>query len=487
MSQENVKPEQIQASVAAALSRLRGDVAPPSDAPDTPPPSAPAAAPTPTGMAPGMSGMGMRQDPMRPPANDLRAEPGLRQVASSQSGAGAPTVNEPSVAREPELPRAMFSRPGPTASATMPGASGGTPTPQPEAAPTVQRPASPLSRMMSREAPAAEAAKPVTVEKSAAAPAQPDLLAGLPPPPLGDALTQEDDGGARRRRNRRILLLGTAIVVIAGAAWLFSRGGGDPADVPVITAETTPEKVKPADEGGLQVPNQNVQVLDNTEQTAQGETVLPPPEQPVTPPEATAETPQAPEPPAVVDSNSATVIEDAPVAPAPEPEPAQPATTAEAPAVPAPAAPEPTAEAEPPAPAEPAAPAVAATPEPAPEPAVPAPQATTEPEPAPAPEPAAPATPQEAAVTPPPAPAATGNTRVQLAAVKSESAAKAEWAKMQKAHPDLLGNLTLTVESVDKNGTTFYRIQAGPLADRAAAKQLCASLKGQGQDCIVAK
>jgi hypothetical protein len=183
----------------------------------------------------------------------------------------------------------------------------------------------------------------------------------------------------------------------------------------------------------------------------------------------------------VVDSNSATVIEDAPAVTAPEP--AQPATTAEAPAVPAPAAPEPTAEAEQPAPAEPAA----TTPEPAAEPAAPAPQATAAPEPAPAPEPAAPAPTQEAAVTPPPAPAVTGNTRIQLAAVKSEGAAKAEWAKMQKAHPDLLGSLTLTVESVEKNGTKFYRIQAGPLADRDAAKQLCASLKGKGQDCIVAR
>jgi hypothetical protein len=343
--------------------------------------------------------------------------------------------------------------------------------------------------MMSREVPGGEAAKPIiekATEKTVSPTQQPDLLAGLPPPPLSDALTQEDDGGARRRRNRRILMLGTAIVVVAGAFWLLTRGGGDSADAPVISAEMTPEKVKPADEGGLQVPNQNVQVLDNTEQTAEGETVLPPPEQPVTPPEAAAEAPQTPEPPAVVDSNSATVIEDAPVAPAPEvaPEPAQPATTAEAPAVPAPAAPEPTAEAEQPTPAEPAAPAVAATtpePEPAPAPAVPAPQAAAEP----APEPAAPAATQEAAVTPPPA--AVGNSRVQLAAVKSESVAQAEWAKKQKAHPDLLGGLTLTVESVDKSGTTFYRIQAGPLADRAAAKQLCASLKGQGQDCIVAK
>jgi hypothetical protein len=490
MSQENVKPEQIQASVAAALSRLRGDVAPPSDAPDTPPQSTPASAPAPTGMAPGMPGMGRRPDPMRPPANDLRAEPGLRSVASTQSGMGTPVTNEPPAAKEPELPRAMFSRPGPAASSTT--NTPAQPAAQPQPAPTVERPPNPLSRIMSRETPGAETAKPATVEKAAAASAQADLLAGLPPPPLGEALTQEDDGGARRRRNRRILMLSTAIVVVAGALWLFTRGGGDPADVPVISAEMTPEKVKPADEGGLQVPNQNVQVLDNSGQSTEGETVLPPPEQPVTPPEATAEAPQPAEPPAVIDSDNATVIEDAPPVTAPEPaeEPAPP-TTAEAPAVPAPAAPEPTAEAPQPTEPEPAAPAVSATtPEPTPEPAVPAPQATATPEAAPAPEPApkpAPTTTQESAVTPPPAPAAVGSSRVQLAAVKSEDMAKAEWAKIQKAHPDLLGSLALTVESVDKNGTTFYRIQAGPLADRAAAKQLCASLKGQGQDCIVAK
>jgi hypothetical protein len=352
--------------------------------------------------------------------------------------------------------------------------------PQPE--PTVQRPVSPLSRMMLRDLPGAgDPAKPAvapTVEKTAAPDQQPDLLAGLPPPPLGGALVQEaDDGGARRRRNRRILMLAAAIVVVAGGFWLFTRGGGDSADVPVIAAEMSPEKVKPADEGGLQVPNQNVQVLDNmdsAQQPAEGETVLPPPEQPVTPPEpSVAEAPQV-EPPAVIDSNSA-AVEDVPAISAPEP------TTAEAPGAPEPAAD-----------AAPSAPAVAET---EPQPAAPAPEAAAAPEPTPAPTTLAPTTPepapaatQEAAVTPPPAPAATGNTRIQLAAVKSEDGAKAEWAKMQKGHPELLGNLTLTIERVDKGGgSIFYRIQAGPLADGAAAKALCASLKSRGQDCIVAR
>ena len=40
---------------------------------------------------------------------------------------------------------------------------------------------------------------------------------------------------------------------------------------------------------------------------------------------------------------------------------------------------------------------------------------------------------------------------------------------------------------VDKGAAgIFYRLQAGPLADKAAAKKLCTSLKAKGQDCIVA-
>lgn len=57
---------------------------------------------------------------------------------------------------------------------------------------------------------------------------------------------------------------------------------------------------------------------------------------------------------------------------------------------------------------------------------------------------------------------------------------------MQKAYPDLLGGLTLTIQRVDKGAAgIFYRLQAGPLADKDAAKKLCASLKQKHQDCIV--
>jgi hypothetical protein len=246
------------------------------------------------------------------------------------------------------------------------------------------------------------------------------------------------------------------------------------------------------------VPNQNVQVLENmagAPAQQQGETVMPEPEQPVTPPAATTEqTPNTGQAPTVVENtapDSGTTTSQAPAAdapPAPEaplsnaplPEQNENATadtTASTPPSPEPAAPAPQPTAEAPATTE-QAPATTGQ-APAQDAAQPAP---TQPEPAQTAK-AQSTTTQEAAVTPT-APA--GNTRVQLAAGKSEDAVKKQWAALQKAHPDLLGSLTLNIEKVDKGAAgIFYRLQAGPLADKAAAKKLCGNLKQAHQDCIV--
>lgn len=313
----------------------------------------------------------------------------------------------------------------------------------------------------------------------------------------------------RRRRNRRLLAMAGVIVVVAIGAWLWT-GGTPSTEVPVVTAETTPEKVKPADEGGLQVQNQDVQVLDPSTQT-QGEIVMPEPEQPITPPAAAApsESTSAEPAPTVMDNaegspavSAETPSTDAPVVDAP-PAPGVPLvetplpameengttpTTEVAPAAPVVSAPEPAQEpaqaAEAPATAEPAPAQSAAEPAPA---STPAPTPTPAPEPAQAAQPEAPAAQpaatQEAAVAPT---APIGNTRIQLAAGKSEAAVQKEWAALQQAHPQLLGDLSLTIERVDKGAAgIFYRLQAGPVADKTAARQLCAGLKQRGQDCLV--
>jgi hypothetical protein len=505
------KPDQIQASVAAALSRLRGDLGPSG-----------AAAPrvdTPSAQ--------MGRDMARP-ANDVRGDPFFRSIQSAPPAEGGgpgggrtpipmtpfarmqapqeptptetPPSGDPESGSEPtstiEIPAMPERAPAPDlvsmpepVSATQPAAAVATP---PQPAPTAPAaPNSPLSRMM--RGTAAETPSPN-------GPAQRDLLAGLPPPPISEPLTADTESNAmrRRRRNRRLLALAAVVVVAAIGAWLWT-GSEKSTEVPVITADATPEKVKPADEGGLQVPNQNVQVLENMSgapAASQGETVMPEPEQPVTPPASSeAEAPSAEQAPTVVENTAPDANSSAAVAPSEAPAVDSP-PAAEAPLTTAPL-PEQTENAAAEAAAAPPSPQPAAQPTPAAEAAAPAAsdqapaqepaQATTQPAPAqPAPTPApAPSATQEAAVTPA---APVGKTRVQLAAGKSEEAVKKDWAALQKAHPDLLGALTLNVERVDKGAAgIFYRLQAGPLADKNAAAKLCASLKQAHQDCIVVK
>lgn len=526
------KPDQIQASVAAALSRLRGDLGPTgATAPkiDEPPISERARpandvrgdpffrsiqSPPPPGT--GMAGRGTI--PMTPFPRMQTAQEPLPQepdtpveedasVAPETSG----TIDIPDMPEPEETVSEQVSMPEPPSLTTEPPSFTSGPQPMPEppavsaaAAAVAAVSANPLSRVMRGQA-GPGAASP--------SPAQRDLLADLPPPPISEPLMTDTDSSPsrRKRRNRRLLAAAAVIVVIALGAWLWTRG--EPStEVPVITADATPEKIKPAagEEGGLQVQNQNVQVLDPSTQT-QTETVMPEPEQPITPP-AASETPTA-EAPTVVettDSNAAPTVQAPSVDVAPSPdvplsETPLPAMEENGTTTPAPAATttEPTQTAEAPAATE-TAPAQdtgspnvitvapAATPEPAPVVAAPAaqpePVQTAQPEPAPAaqpePQPAAQEAPtQEAAVTPV---APTGNTRVQLAAGKSEASVQQEWAALQKAHPTLLGGLTLHIQKVDKGSAgIFYRLQAGPLADKNAAKELCASLKQKGQDCIV--
>jgi len=511
MSSENAKPDQIQASVAAALSRLRGDLSP-------------AATPQQPGGEPPRA------------ANDLRADPFFKSIQSTQPQPAMP--GQPSAPRGP-IPMTPFTRmqapqePVPDDSAseateplvtedaepmpTMPEPTSSAPM---SSGPTSSDPASEPTPMLApplatpEPAPAAQPARQSVVERQSAQggalsrfmrpeakeagpdPVQRDLLAGLPPPPISEPLTTDTETSAprRRRRNRMILAGALGVVVVAVGAWLWSGGESD-TEVPVITAETTPEKVAPTEPGGVDVPNQNIQILNGETAQPQEETVMPAPEQPVAPPQATAEA--ASEAPVIEEpATTGAATADASTAPA--------APTTEAPAVDAPPAPEvPLANVPLPAQTESATDATAA-PE-APATAAPAETATAAPSEQPAQKPAqtqapatqAPATQAPATQAPAPepaatqqasvAPSATGNARIQLAAVKSESAAKTEWAKMQKAHPDLLGALTLTVQKVDKGASgVFYRLQAGPLADKNAAKQLCASLKAQNQDCIVA-
>jgi len=79
------------------------------------------------------------------------------------------------------------------------------------------------------------------------------------------------------------------------------------------------------------------------------------------------------------------------------------------------------------------------------------------------------------------------NWRIQISAVKSEDAAKAEWAKAQKANSDLLGKLKLEIQKIDISGKTYYRVRGGPIKDKITAQTLCNKLKAKKTACIIVK
>jgi cell division protein FtsN len=257
------------------------------------------------------------------------------------------------------------------------------------------------------------------------------------------------------------------VVALGAVGWFaFQQGirSGAEETAPVVRATPEPFKRRPADPGGLNVPHQDKLVFNRLAPGQVQEPVerlLPPPEEPT----------ERPQPPVVV-----------------VPEPAPPPLFAPSPAVPEKAAPvvaeklpgipvvPPTTSLAPPPPPPPAASKPATAPAP---PAV-VPKIVAPPPPSP---------PKVAAATPTPAPAAakaaTGKWRIQIASVSSKAAADSEWARVKGRNTDILGAMDLNIQTIKLDRGTFYRIQAGPLADREAASALCSELKTRSQNCLV--
>lgn len=72
-----------------------------------------------------------------------------------------------------------------------------------------------------------------------------------------------------------------------------------------------------------------------------------------------------------------------------------------------------------------------------------------------------------------------GTVAVHLASFRTEDRVRSGWTELQARHPALKA-LTMSVSQISLPGQgTFYRLLAGPVADRAAAERLCATLDAQ--------
>jgi hypothetical protein len=252
----------------------------------------------------------------------------------------------------------------------------------------------------------------------------------------------------------RVGPIGIAATAVVGFGaivfWaLGGSGGKNPDGQPqIIKADEQPIRRRPEDTGGLHVPHQDRMVMHQGAPAAGGQVVerlgaLP--EAPVSraglPPAPTAAT----QPPPVAAPASVTT----------QPPPARPVSTQGA--APAQGTPTQTAQLQAPPPAARPLASPLATPQPAPA----APPATT-------------------------VAAATG-VRVQLAAVRSQDAANAEWQRLVRANPELAALKMSAVPVTVEGKGTFWRVQAGPIGGNEAAQRLCQALKSRNQGCIVVR
>ena len=254
----------------------------------------------------------------------------------------------------------------------------------------------------------------------------------------GDRIGGKKGGGnGKKSRIHWLVHFFILLVLFVGALglgvwYLMSQGPTTLAErqsinVPLIKADKDPHKVRPVDPGGMDVPGRDRLVYGRLEgEGAKAvETLLPPPEEPLPPP-----------------APGETVIATFGENPAPEP------------------APEPT-------------------------PAPPAPEPKVAPKPAPAPPPEEKPAPERVA---PPAPSSSGAYLIQMASLRDEGAATREWARLQKAHTDVLGSLTVNIQRADLGAKgVYWRLRAGFVADRDAAAALCQTLKARKVPCLPVK
>lgn len=282
-------------------------------------------------------------------------------------------------------------------------------------------------------------------------------------PKAPDPAFTPDTGRAPKWRNRWLAgaVALAALGGFAGIVWyaydLGIRAGSESV-APLIKAEEGPAKIRPEEPGGMEVPYQDKLVYDRLapdQAEPPAERLLPPPEAPLPPPQAAE-----PPPPVAAPLDSAGVQ-------VPEPPPPSPLIALIETEVPKSAVPPPLT-----AGIETAAPEAVPTP--------PAPEVAASQE-------AAPAKEAESVTDLTAAPAE--SYRVQVAAMRSSEAAYGGWQRLQAQHKDLLGKLKLTVQRVDLGPEkgVFYRVQAGPLADRAAARDLCTKLSLRRVGCLIVR
>jgi hypothetical protein len=256
----------------------------------------------------------------------------------------------------------------------------------------------------------------------------------IPMPSMGPGYRSQRQRERMDPNTRRLMIIagsiGGALLLLVGGWSLSGRHRGG---VPVIEADSSPLRVKPANPGGLQVTGDDQSILSGSTGSGAAAALAPPSEVPA---------PQALKAQEIQAQTAATAPPSSPtqVAPAPTTSASQSAPVEKVPA---------------PVTTKLAAASV--------RPGVTAPSG-------------------RGGVTTP----SGHGPLIQLAALTSEESAKTEWARLERKYPDLLSGRQPQVTRLERDGKVFWRLRTGGFADVGQAKELCERIKAKGAGCTVA-
>lgn len=245
---------------------------------------------------------------------------------------------------------------------------------------------------------------------------------------MSDAVIQRPSYRVERETSKlpwRVLSIAgglLGVVALVGLGWWAISGVGGVSSVPLVEADPRPFKVRPDDPGGLRVPNQSELILERPAQRAQGNQQGRPAN--VVP---GAEAP---------DLGGLRAAATARQPPSVQPDTSAPATL---------------------------------------------PSALAQAQPLPAPQPA----PQAAAPTVAPARPA-GRVQVQLGALPTEEAARAEWERLSRRAPELFAGRAPQIMRLDRGEgqAPLFRLRTGGLASQDAAAAFCEQVRARGGVCV---
>ena len=256
---------------------------------------------------------------------------------------------------------------------------------------------------------------------------------------MGERLSVPSESWRPQRRTssfdpqitRMGVLAGGVVGVLLLGYGAYSLIGHGPRTVPVIEADSRPVRVKPDNPGGMQIAGAEEQIMGGSG-TGQADAMAPAPE--------------APQPQVLQAQIQAAHQAAQPAPPQPVPPLAQTVSLSAPPAPPQPT--------------------ISAMPE----------------QRAPAVVPAKPLPPSRAVTAAP----STGGAQVQLAAMDTEAAAMAEWQRLSKRMPELMGSRHPAVERTEREGKTLFRLRTGGFTDVAQASAFCTQVRSKGAGCTIA-